>query len=284
MPSPFPIPDDYEFNSIYEYDENAIRLEIYVNSFSITAHATENATFEFAAMLDEASTLPYPGADGDVGAEPITDDTTLILDGDTLSMMLDFTGAEGTGADSYTYKVYRRAITPNATCGWGRNDPDCILTTACGLAHALELAETLDMIPPGLNASVEVDGLEQEQEYAFNIVVERTAPDGTVYAEAYRGTTGTPEFNRVGQLHSDTTIIITGSVIGGVVLVLVIGIGLAKWQLQRTFKKKRAQRRALYQKQAKVVQGDDDEWAVKSGDEGATAGAAADAKAGDAKQ
>lgn len=52
MPDPFPTIANHDFNSTVEYAENALRIPIYVASFSVSVYAAETTKFSISAMID----------------------------------------------------------------------------------------------------------------------------------------------------------------------------------------------------------------------------------------
>uniref|UniRef100_A0A7S1C5F1 Uncharacterized protein n=1 Tax=Bicosoecida sp. CB-2014 TaxID=1486930 RepID=A0A7S1C5F1_9STRA len=246
---PFPRNDTARWAARKESETNSITHKMYYGEVFVSVYgaADVQTNYSIVAIItpDAVSDLdPVPGNNGTVDAQPKDDQEEILFPGDLMAMMIIFTTADVEGAEYMVYASPRYGGEDDADepCGVEGDPASCIQTTACGLAGGppIEKMEAWEVLPPNEEQIVEVGGLEQNQEYTFNVVV-RT-PNRTI---AYTPTQGTPTFTRVGQLQDDNTIIIVACSVGGLFVLLVCCIIWAKNRLNKAYQVKRFGRKGF---------------------------------------
>lgn len=242
---PFPRNESARWSATKESEVNAVTHKMYYGEVFVSVYGAGSITSNYSIVAiiedDPISDLdPIPGNNGTVDAQPKDDQEEILFEGDLMSMMIIYTT---TDVDDAEYMVYasRRDAEEAVPCGVNGDPEDCIQTTYCGLEHAAE-PKILDddgnpkweQLPANTEQIVEVGGLEQNQEYSFNVVA-RTANRSITYTV----TQGTPVFTRVAQLQDDNTIIIVACSVGGLFLLLVLCIVWAKMRLNKAYQVKR---------------------------------------------
>jgi len=243
LPNPFPTNTSALWNATVANVTNSIEVSLVAAQYFITVYGRElESNFSIVAHLD-ATKFPIPGGNQSitVSAKSSAD---LLLAGDTMSMIVSFNTADTRNGNeaNYQYRVLKMPVVDGEPCGDVNitTTAECVLTSPCGAERLMERFGATPWMaqPPGTNVSVEVPGLEQNQQYTF--VVQVRVGNSSDYTAVYTGSRGTPTYTRVGQAASNTTIIIIACCSGGGFLALVGCIVWAKTRLNRRMKDYRA--------------------------------------------
>jgi len=234
---PFPTNATARWASRKESEVQAITSKIYYGEYFVSVYGVEKTNYTLIAVVDETID-PVLGDNATVGAAPKIDNEEILFEGDLMAMIITWTTADREAE----YKVFASplrngdAVQAAVPCGKKGHPGACIQSTYCGLRDGPAVAKSdwIKLKPNTLHAQ-EVSGLEQNQEYTFNVVA-RTSANRTL---AYVATTGTPLFTRVEQLNDDSTIMIVVASVGGLFCILVACIIWAKSRLNKAYQVKR---------------------------------------------
>lgn len=122
----------------------------------------------------------------------------LILDGDTMEMVVSFRPASDVNARYRVYSMLRDRADAEHPCATGSPDSvECIITTPCGVETRMQPASDWFSVLPSEAIGVgvrshTVSGLDQNKRYSFAVVMESSTGRRAVLTP----TEGTPEASR----------------------------------------------------------------------------------------
>lgn len=274
---PFPRADDWHYNGTREYEPNSVAVRVLRAQYFVSveggdqyfgAVATGGAMADSLALVDgipvvdadqygpgsesvfaivaryaDEEGLPAVGGGGELVVDNLFTDA-LVLDGDTLSMVVQFqTPISDVDFEYRVFTVANRSDSSGPCSSLGAPGA-CVTSTACGVLSSMQPASEWTSFPSdGRNVSVVVPNMEQEQQYFFSVVMREPGQEGNLMRyNVYTAQTGVPKYEKTSQLHSSQTVAIVAGSAGAFVFVLLILIFWGRQRLVQAFRNRRAKK------------------------------------------
>jgi hypothetical protein len=166
------------------------------------------------------------------------DDEPPDLKGDPLSLLLQF--QTHPQAINQRYRVYSAPAPVGGSAGCGSRAPlhTCILSTVCGVEHALLPHSSWQVFPAGGSHSILIPNLQQGKRAVFQVLT----VDNDGNRAAYTARSAVPVYNQPPPVHSTNTIFLVSGSIASATVLLLTTLAVAKLRVDHLLQQRIQQR------------------------------------------